>query len=126
MQFIASVIKGSGRGKGIGAPTVNLNLTQVPKKLEHGIYACRIKNEKNNGGVLHYGPRPVFKDIASCEVHLLDTNLMETPKSLTVEIIQKLRDVRDFVIRDSMDMTNHCEWDLSTGSLILISIWDAS
>lgn len=68
-------------------------MNQVPKELKKGIYACRVDGRN---AVLHYGPRPVFKDTPSCEVHLLDKNLTDTHDFLTVEIIQKLRDVRDF------------------------------
>lgn len=50
--------------------------------------------------VVHYGPRPVFKDTLSCEVHILDESPEKTPTTLTVEIIQKIRDVQNF---DSVD-----------------------
>ncbi|MBI3336037.1 riboflavin kinase [Candidatus Peregrinibacteria bacterium] len=99
MQFTASIIKGSGRGNRIGTPTMNLNLEQVPKELEPGIYACRCQLKPESWelkAVLHYGPRPVFKDTSSCEVHFLDIAPTATLDSLTVEIIQKLREVQDF------------------------------
>ena len=99
MQFTASVIKGSGRGKYLGTPTINLNVAEVPQDLEYGIYACKCQFSDVSfqmSAVLHYGPRPVFKDTVSCESHLLDEIPSKTPDSLTVEIIQKLRDVQDF------------------------------
>jgi len=46
--------------------------------------------------VLHYGPRPVFKDTPACEVHLLDRLVEKAPVLVTVHIVKYLREVRDF------------------------------
>lgn len=117
--FTARVITGSGRGKGLGTPTLNLDLRDVPTEMQKGIYACWVKlpsaSEKlpvgsatknilatpslatgNYAAALHFGPRPVFKDTVTCEVHLLDTTLPSPPASVTVTLVERLRDVRDF------------------------------
>lgn len=100
MQFAARVITGAGRGKKIGTPTMNVHLDDVPKELKEGIYACRVQlgvGEKGwTDAVLHYGPRPVFKDSLSCEVHILDQLIHNPPEKITVEIIKRLRSVQDF------------------------------
>ncbi len=93
LTFTARVISGAGRGKRLGTPTMNMNLADVPHDLAEGIYVCRTDGES---AVMHYGPRPVFRDTTSCEVHLLDRVLERAPDTIIVEVIHKLRDVRDF------------------------------
>ena len=93
MTFTARVIPGAGRGGRLGVPTLNLNLDDVPKDLPHGIYACRVGALL---GALHYGPRPVFDDSVSCEVHLIDTVVAIPPTEVKVEIVQRLRDIKNF------------------------------
>lgn len=75
---------------------MNLSLEDVPWTLDEGVYVCRA----NTGGdwgdaVMHYGPRLVFNESVSCEVHMLDVKL-EAPEKLTVEVIKKLREVHNF------------------------------
>ena len=97
MQFQAHSIPGAGRGKDLGTPTVNLELSDVPDGLQEGVYACFVHIESQRSqAVLHFGPRPVFHDAPSCEVHLLDTDLPSPPSQLQVEVISRLRDVQDF------------------------------
>ncbi len=45
---------------------------------------------------MHYGPRPVFHDTKSCEVHLIDRALPSPPDKVTVEVVGRIRDVEDF------------------------------
>ena len=97
MTFDARVITGSGRGKTLGTPTLNVDLSDVPESLEEGVYACfAMVDGVREQGALHYGPRPVFHDSVSCEVHLLDRIVATPPPRLTIEIVQYLREVRDF------------------------------
>lgn len=93
----ARTVRGAGRGKGLGTPTINLELEDIPASLQEGIYACIVTlEERRVQAAMHYGPRPVFKDTTSCEVHLLDTKIENAPESLEVEIVAYLREVRDF------------------------------
>ena len=66
-----TVIKGQGRGKKLGFPTINLQLGQA-LNLRSGVYLCKIKIGNNNyQGLLFYGPQSTFSnnDI-SCELLL--------------------------------------------------------
>lgn len=93
----APVVPGASRGRRIGIPTINVELSIIPKKLRHGIYACWILwNGKKYPGALHYGPRLVFNDSETCEVHVLDAIIDQTPKTVDIEIIARIRDVRNF------------------------------
>jgi riboflavin kinase / FMN adenylyltransferase len=101
--FTARVVLGAGRGKGLGTPTMNLDLAAVPQDLQEGIYACYATVEgKRELAAMHYGPRPVFKDTTSCEVHLLDRIVVHAPETLTVQVIAYLREVRDFPSTDAL------------------------
>ena len=45
---------------------------------------------------MHFGPRPVFQDSASCEIHIIDAAILNPPTHVEIEVIMKLRDVQDF------------------------------
>lgn len=98
ITFTASAITGAGRGKQYGIPTININLAAVPEHLEEGIYACfmELSDGIKHPGAMHYGPRPVFNDSRACEVHLIDTVVPSLPNAVTVTVVQRLRDIRDF------------------------------
>lgn len=97
ISFTATTVSGSKRGKKLGTPTINLDLAQVPPELNEGIYACiAIINDERLPAVMHYGPRPVFKDTPSCEVHILDRKNMESVERIRIDIVSHLRPVADF------------------------------
>jgi len=102
-RFIARTIKGSGRGKEMGTPTINLGLSDVPAELQEGIYAARviIGNETYNAA-MHYGPRPVHKDVPSCEVHILDAMIEEVPETIEIEPVAFIRPVLDFPTEEAL------------------------
>tara|TARA_Y100000310_G_C20585840_1_gene765350 strand:- start:929 stop:1324 length:396 start_codon:yes stop_codon:yes gene_type:complete len=105
ITFSASAISGAGRGREYGIPTININLAAVPEELDEGIYACFVDIEDDSThymGAMHYGPRPVFKDSRACEIHLLDTKLEEAPTTVTVTVVQYLREIRDFPSLDAL------------------------
>lgn len=66
------VVRGFGRGKRIGIPTVNFDPRAV-QDLEHGIYVCCVFTPKEYWGVMHFGPCPTFdEEEPSLEVHIFD------------------------------------------------------
>ncbi len=97
LRFRARVVTGAGRGRKHGRPTLNLDLADVPSTLAEGIYACAAHIDgRTERAVMHFGPRPVFRDSASCEVHLIDTPVKEAPPHMDVTVVSYLREVRDF------------------------------
>ena len=95
--FSANVITGSGRGRELGFPTMNLSTDAVPEHIENGIYAATITvNDSTYDAAIHYGPRPTFDDSPSLEVHVIDQVLQETPSTIDVSLIEKIRDVKKF------------------------------
>ncbi len=103
--FIAPVVTGAGRGRRIGTPTLNLDLSAVPANMPDGIYACRAQLDGTGNpllAVLHLGPRPVFQDDRSCEVHLLDKVPPETTTSVAVSDLAYLRAVENFTSKEEL------------------------
>ncbi len=108
----AKVIPGRGRGKGLGIPTINIDLAAVPNSLAHGIYACRITlTGKKYKGAMHYGPRPVFRDTDAFEVHIIDETVENVPDTADIEIIGFIRPVQDF--KNSKALVERIQQDIT-------------
>ena len=84
---------------------MNLDTTQVSSELEEGVYAVHAEiNGVSHAAVMHYGPRPVFGDSLSCEVHLLDSVVEDAPETITITPVGRLRDVQHFASPDDLKM----------------------
>lgn len=106
MKFKSSQVKGKGRGKLLGFPTINL---EIPKDIEllDGIYSVRVFIEGASFvGALHSGPIPTFNETEkTLEVFLIDVDseiLPEQIDELEVEIIKYLRPVINFDNSDDL------------------------
>lgn len=98
-RFEARVITGSGRGKRLQVPTINVELADLPTDMQEGIYACSVAllpDTADHPASMHFGPRPVFHDSPTCEVHLLDQTIEKAPDRVRIEVIEHLRPVQDF------------------------------
>jgi riboflavin kinase/FMN adenylyltransferase len=99
------VVRGAGRGRGLGVPTVNL-APPNPKKLlpPDGVYAARVAwRGGRNGAMLNLGPRPTFGDAArTLEAHLFDFDGELVGDTVTVEFLRRLRDVMRFGSADEL------------------------
>ena len=90
------VVRGEGiGGPGLGMPTANIEIREEDKLLpKDGIYAVRA-NGMN--GVGHLGPRPTFPGAAATiEVHLFDFSGDLYGKTLTLEFVERIRDIEKF------------------------------
>jgi riboflavin kinase/FMN adenylyltransferase len=124
LRFSARHVSGSSRGRTLGTPTLNLDLTQVPAELAHGIYACRvtlttIDSQDVYWAVMHYGPRPVFEDTESCEIHVLDKTILEQPDTVDVEVVALLRGPETFRFPSPEAMLAQIERDIAKARAIL-------
>jgi len=96
-SFMAQIMRGAGRGRRIGSPTLNLQLPAVPFTLKHGIYACTVTwNRKTFPAAMHFGPRPVFRAGIACEVHVIGLAVRRPPRTVTVTVVRRLRSVQNF------------------------------
>lgn len=97
MKYSSPVIKGAGRGQGIGYPTFNL---QVPQdfNLKPGIYACWVWVEgEQYQGAMHFGPIPTFNEqTPSLEIFVLDYSPHDLVNQLSFEPIKYLRPIKKF------------------------------
>jgi len=122
MKIISKRIKGSGRGKQLGYPTINL---RIPKNFNFldGVYAVNVSIKGiNYQGTLHYGPVPTFNQSKqSLEIHLLNTSDKDLPplenKEIKIEIIKKIRKVIKF--ENKQDLKNQISKDIKKTKKIL-------
>lgn len=72
--YTEKVIKGTGNGKKLGFPTINLNAKRFVNELESGIYSCLVDyKNKVYLGALYFGPRYSNKNLEYIlEIHIID------------------------------------------------------
>ena len=105
-HFTASHIKGKGRGKFLGYPTINMAIP-ADFELDEGIYAvCVTVQGTRFRGAMHWGPVPTFDATEpSLEVFVLgaDGVLDHADVSVvSIEIVKKLRDIIKFPSVDTL------------------------
>lgn len=99
------VVRGDGRGRGLGFPTANLRVSERDKLIPpQGIYAVRgVLRRGTYGGALHLGPRPTFKGSPpTIELHLLDFDDDIYGEEVRVDFIEHLRSVERFTSVDAL------------------------
>ncbi|HEY3219268.1 MAG TPA: bifunctional riboflavin kinase/FAD synthetase [Gemmatimonadales bacterium] len=103
------VVRGAGRGRTIGVPTINLEPPD-PRKLlpPDGVYAVRVRilesgvrilnpDSRILGGMMNQGPRPTFgEQTRTLEVHLFDFDGELYGETVDVEWVRRLREVQAF------------------------------
>lgn len=120
MRFSSIQVRGKGRGKLLGFPTINL---EIPKKfdLKDGIYAVRVfLGDKNFAGAMHFGPIPTFKENEkTLEVFLIHTEDSSIPDSqeLEIEVLKFLRPVLNF--QNTEELTKQMKVDVQDTKKLL-------
>ncbi|HAZ16349.1 MAG: hypothetical protein A3H59_02915 [Candidatus Jacksonbacteria bacterium RIFCSPLOWO2_02_FULL_43_9] len=91
------VVRGAGRGKHLGIPTMNIQYQDIPN-IQHGIYVCRICiDDVWRGAVMHFGPVLMFEpDTVTCEVHVFDFDQNVVGKDVEVEVVSYIRPIKMF------------------------------
>jgi riboflavin kinase/FMN adenylyltransferase len=94
----APVVRGAGRGTGLGVPTVNLAVAPDKQMPPVGIYACRAEvGGRGYAAAVHWGPRPTFGESPSVlEAHLLDFEGDLYGSWVEILFLDRLRDVARF------------------------------
>ena len=107
VSVFGMVIKGSGRGKGLGFPTANLNLHHEIKP-PSGVYATKAYLDgREYNAITNIGNRPTFEkntqnDEPVVEVHIIDFNESIYGKDLEVQFLYKLREETKFKNADEL------------------------
>ena len=93
------MIKGEGRGKKIGYPTANIQVSPDLIVPQNGVYVTRTKYQNMTyQSVTNIGHNPTFKD--GKQLHI-ETNIFDFDtdiygEKLEIEFLKKLRDERKF------------------------------
>ena len=93
------VVKGEGRGRGLGFPTANLRVADGDKLIPpQGIYAVRaVLRSGTFVGALHLGPRPTFQGSPpTIELHVLDFDADVYGEEVRVDFVCHLREILPF------------------------------
>jgi riboflavin kinase/FMN adenylyltransferase len=112
------VVKGDGRGRGLGFPTANI----APKHSiipSNGVYAVRLFVRDNHyNGIVNIGMRPTFdaKSLA-IEVHIFDFDEDIYGEEVNLYFISKIREEKRFGSADAL--INQINADIKTAKDIL-------
>ncbi len=93
------VVRGEGRGRSLGIPTINVGEVPERKLLPpDGVYAARVEWAGGRaGGMLNQGPKPTFGEMRrTVEVNLFDVDEDLYGQWVRVEWVERLRDVQRF------------------------------
>lgn len=98
-SLTGTVVKGKGRGKGIGFPTANLHVTEEIIAPSTGVYATKsYLNGQEFASVTNIGFNPTFSDSLhmTIETHLLQEIDDFYDQQMTVEFFAKIREEKRF------------------------------
>jgi len=120
-----TVEEGAKRGRQIGYPTANLDISD-PRKLvpKIGVYAVRVHRSATGetlAGMMNIGRRPTFDGMdVTVEVHMLDYSADVYGETLRVEFLRRLRNEKKFGSADELAAQlsrdeNHCRQVIEAG-----------
>lgn len=97
-RVVGPVVRGDGRGAGIGIPTANVAVPDGIAVPALGVYATRtVVDDEAHDSVTNVGTRPTFGgEHVTIECHLLDANLDLYGRRVAVAFVERLRDERHF------------------------------
>lgn len=114
------VIKGEGRGKKIGFPTANIQVSPDLIVPENGVYVTRTRYQNMTyQSVTNIGHNPTFKDgkQTHIETNIFDFDTDIYGERLEIEFLKKLRDEKKFPTVN--DLINQIKADVVTAKKIL-------
>lgn len=101
-----TVVRGVGRGRTIGVPTANLELSDCYLVPGTGVYAVQaMVNGERLAGVMNIGVKPTFAEDGlnrTLEVHLLDYEGSIYGQEMTVEFIGFIRHEKKFASAEEL------------------------
>jgi riboflavin kinase/FMN adenylyltransferase len=103
--FSGVVVPGHQRGRALGYPTLNIQLSSARKLLPpEGVYAVRARMARGAfGGMMNLGARPTFGEFdRTLEVHLFDASGDWYGETISVDLVRRLRDTTRFESVDAL------------------------
>ncbi len=109
MKVTGKVVKGEGRGRGLGWPTANLVISnQLAAK--DGVYAARVEvggaDGKQYNAMAYLGAKPTFKGTAPAprvlELHLFDFEGDLYGRPITAELKKFIRKEQKFATSEAL------------------------
>lgn len=112
------VVRGDGRGKGLGFPTANI----IPKHTiipANGVYAARLYvRDKLYDGIANIGMRPTFdKEGLTIEVHVFDFSEDIYSEEVSLYFVKKIREEKKF--KNADELIRRIAADIKTAREIL-------
>ncbi len=105
-SFSGTIIRGDKRGRTLGFPTANVQISDQRKLVPHnGIYAVRVLVDSSwHYGLMNIGVLPTFFDShpRKVEVYIYDFNEDIYERPITVECIEWIRDEQKFQSVDAL------------------------
>jgi len=109
--FHGKVISGKKRGRGIGFPTANLDVSPEKIMPDSGVFAVSVsRGEKMFGGMMNIGTNPTFNEgegVKHVEINLFDFDKQIYDETLHVTIHAKLREEIAFGSLDELKAQLH-------------------
>lgn len=95
------VIYGAQLGRKLGFPTANITYPEEIVKIPYGVYAVKF-GEYN--GIMNYGIKPTLggDKLPLVEVHFLDFNQNLYDKTISIELVARIRDEQKFQNLDEL------------------------
>ena len=119
-----TVCRGSKRGRTLGFPTANLMdvKTLMPS---NGVYAALVNlDDVCLPAAVHIGPNPTFGENASkTEVHIIDFSGDIYERTLDVDVLDRVRNVKSFSTVDQL--VDQLQLDIDTARKIAVSYLNA-
>jgi riboflavin kinase/FMN adenylyltransferase len=114
-QVKGTVIKGAGRGRRLGFPTANINISRIFITPKDGVYLGKVSIESIKGGllpaVINIGDNPTFRDTKSwVETFIIDFEKNLYGKKIKIFFLERLRDEIEF--KDEKKLIRQMKIDL--------------
>jgi riboflavin kinase/FMN adenylyltransferase len=115
--FYGTVIRGRGKGKEFGFPTINIKLNNNELYIENGVYAVVINIDNQlYKGMLYAGTRPTLgMQELSVEIHVFEFDKNIYHKQISFQMMHKMREEITFSnihnlieqLRKDKEVVNH-------------------
>jgi len=103
-RYFGIVVRGMGKGRNFGFPTINIKLINNELNIENGVYVVTVfVHNRIYNGMLYVGTRPTFNlQEITVEIHIFDFNEDIYDQQISFQILHKIRDEMKFDDTDKL------------------------